>query len=121
MADHKEKVALQKWIVENLNREQAALLAAHVGVDYDGLAGGSEGAKAVHLIGYLERRARLGELFEAVERVRADPSFLGEVSSGLPERCPACSAPLRPDEIRWYNPSVAQCTYCGTTVKAGNL
>ena len=119
MIDHKQLVELRRWIVDSLDRQQAALLADELGVDYDGLAGDSEGGKALHLIGYLRRRGRLEELVAAVERLRADPARLVQGRSGLPERCPACNAPLRPDEIRWYNPSQAQCAYCGTTVRAG--
>jgi hypothetical protein len=119
MADHQQLSELRKWLVANLDREQAALLAANLGVDYDGLAGGSEGAKALHLIGYLRRRGRIEELIEAVDRIRADPSLVAAGSTGLPERCPACNAALLPDEVKWYNPSLVQCAYCGTAVKAG--
>jgi hypothetical protein len=121
MVDQKQLVELRKWIVDNLDRQQAALLADELGVDYDGLAGESEGGKALHLIGYLRRRARIKELVRAVERLRADPSQLVRGRSGLPERCPACNAPLRPDELKWYNPLQAQCAYCGTTVQAGRF
>jgi hypothetical protein len=118
MADHKQLVELRNWIVDNLDREQTSFLSADLGVDYDGLAGGSEGAKALHLIGHLQRRGRIDELFQAVDRIRADPSLLGASSSGLPTRCPSCNAPLLPDEIEWFNPSLARCAYCGTPVRA---
>ena len=121
MTDRKQLVELRHWLVETLDRQQAAQLADELGVDYDGLAGESEGSKALHLIGYLQRRGRVEALVAAVDRLRADPSALVQGRTGLPERCPACNAPLRPDEIKWYNPSLAQCTYCGTAVKAGRL
>ena len=118
MVDHKQLVELRNWLVDHLDRQQATLLADELGVDYDGLAGESEAGKALHLIGYLRRRGRIEELVEAVERLRADPSQLAHGHSGLLERCPACNAPLRPDELKWYNPAQAQCAYCGTTVQA---
>jgi hypothetical protein len=121
MADHKQLVELRRWLVDNLDREQTALLAGELGVDYDGLASGSEGAKALHLVGHLQRRGRVEELVAAVDRLRADPSLLVQGRTGMPERCPACNAPLRPDEIKWYNPSLAQCAYCGTAVHAGRF
>ena len=121
MVDRKQLVELRHWLVDNLDRQQAALLADDLGVDYGGLAGESEGGKALHLISYLQRRGRIEELIAAVERLRADPSGLVQGRTGLPERCPACNAPLRPDETKWYNPSLAQCAYCGTAVKAGRF
>lgn len=36
----------------------------------------------------------------------------------LPPNCPACYAPLRPDEVEWAAPGRAQCTYCGSIVLA---
>lgn len=120
MADLQQLVELRKWMVDNLDREQAAQVAGDLGVDYDGLPGSSEGAKARELIQYLDRRGRVGELIRAVDLLRADPSLLVEGRTGLPERCPSCNAPLRPDDLKWYNPSTVQCAYCGSTVRAGN-
>jgi len=36
----------------------------------------------------------------------------------LPAHCPACGAPLRPDEVDWVDATSAECPYCGTIVKA---
>ena len=35
----------------------------------------------------------------------------------LPIHCPACGAPLRPDEVDWLNDSTAECGYCGSPVR----
>jgi hypothetical protein len=34
----------------------------------------------------------------------------------LPERCPACAAPLRADEVEWTSGQRAACAYCGAAV-----
>jgi len=34
----------------------------------------------------------------------------------LPAHCPACGAPLRPDEVEWVDDSAAVCEYCGSPV-----
>jgi hypothetical protein len=120
MADRQQLVALRNWIVDNLDREQIVTLAGDVGVNYDHLGGSAVPAKVRELIGYLERRGQVDVLIEAVERLRADPSTLARGRTGLPERCPSCNAPLRPDGVKWYTPTAVQCAYCGSTVRAGN-
>lgn len=35
----------------------------------------------------------------------------------LPTYCPACGAPLRPDEVEWLNDVTAECAYCGSLVQ----
>ena len=34
----------------------------------------------------------------------------------LPTHCPACGAPLRPDEVEWLNETTAECAFCGSPV-----
>jgi len=34
----------------------------------------------------------------------------------LPAHCPACAAPLRPDEVEWVDEAAAVCEYCGSPV-----
>lgn len=34
----------------------------------------------------------------------------------LPSHCPACGAPLRPDEVEWLDDAAAVCEYCGSPV-----
>jgi hypothetical protein len=34
----------------------------------------------------------------------------------LPTHCPACGAPLRPDEVEWVDDRAAMCEYCGSPV-----
>lgn len=35
----------------------------------------------------------------------------------LPTHCPACGAPLRPDEVEWLDDITAACGYCGSPVR----
>jgi hypothetical protein len=35
----------------------------------------------------------------------------------LPTHCPACGAPLRPDEVEWLDDVTAECGYCGSPVR----
>ncbi|MBC7227821.1 MAG: zinc ribbon domain-containing protein [Thermoflexales bacterium] len=35
----------------------------------------------------------------------------------LPTHCPACGAPLRPDETDWLDEVTAECPYCGSPVR----
>ncbi|MFH1185716.1 MAG: hypothetical protein V1755_11875 [Chloroflexota bacterium] len=35
----------------------------------------------------------------------------------LPTRCPACAAPVRPDEVEWLDETTAECPYCGSAVR----
>ena len=37
--------------------------------------------------------------------------------AALPERCPACSAPLRADEVEWTGERRAECVYCGSAIR----
>jgi hypothetical protein len=116
MADRSQLVELRTWLVANLDRSRLRLLCADLGVEFDDLGGESRASKALELIGYLNRRGRLGDLAQAIERIEADPT-LYQVVRAPPTRCPYCNAPLRPDEIRWYNDTQAQCAFCGCTVE----
>jgi hypothetical protein len=119
MVDHHRFVELREWLAANLEISQLRLLCADLDVDYEDLGGQSKKLKAQELIGYLNRRGRVDELVHAVERMEADPS-LYQAYRRLPVRCPSCNAPLRPDEIRWYNDTQAQCAFCGCMVEARN-
>ncbi len=35
----------------------------------------------------------------------------------LPTHCPACGAPLRPDEVEWLDKATAECGYCGSPIR----
>jgi hypothetical protein len=35
----------------------------------------------------------------------------------LPMHCPACGAPLRPDEVDWLDNVTAECGFCGSPVR----
>ena len=37
----------------------------------------------------------------------------------LPTHCPACGAPLRPDEVEWLDEVTAECGYCGSPARSG--
>lgn len=36
----------------------------------------------------------------------------------LPTYCPSCGAALRPDEVEWLDEAIAECAYCGSSVRA---
>jgi hypothetical protein len=38
----------------------------------------------------------------------------------LPTHCPACGAPLRPDEVEWVDEVTAACGYCGSPTRDEN-
>jgi hypothetical protein len=35
----------------------------------------------------------------------------------LPTHCPACGAPVRPDEVEWLDEATAECAFCGSPVR----
>lgn len=35
----------------------------------------------------------------------------------LPTHCPACGAPVRPDEVEWLDDLTAECIFCGSPVR----
>jgi hypothetical protein len=35
----------------------------------------------------------------------------------LPVHCPACGAPVHPDEVDWLDDVTAECEYCGTPIR----
>jgi len=35
----------------------------------------------------------------------------------LPTRCPACGAPVRPDDVEWLDEITAECQYCGSAIR----
>lgn len=35
----------------------------------------------------------------------------------LPARCSACGAPIKPDDVTWLDPQIAECPYCGSVLK----
>jgi len=36
----------------------------------------------------------------------------------LPVKCPGCGASVRPDEVKWLDDVTAECSYCGSTLRA---
>jgi hypothetical protein len=45
--------------------------------------------------------------------VFTNPTFSREVRAALPPSCPACGSPVRPNEVKWLDGNVAECSYCG--------
>jgi hypothetical protein len=39
--------------------------------------------------------------------------------ASLPTHCPSCGAPLRPDEVEWFEDATAECGYCGSPARSG--
>jgi len=66
-----------------------------------------------------ELRKRAEELQGRVRaRVGAGPGR-GPVRRGtLPGKCPACGAPVKPNEANWVGRDAAECPYCGSIVTA---
>jgi len=40
------------------------------------------------------------------------------MKKSLPAECESCRGPVRPDEVRWLDDDRAECTYCGSVLKA---
>jgi len=36
----------------------------------------------------------------------------------LPAKCTGCGAPVRPDEVKWLDDVTAECSFCGSTLRA---
>jgi hypothetical protein len=45
------------------------------------------------------------------------PPATPEKKPVLPTHCPACGAPLRPDEVEWMDNATAECAFCGSPVR----
>ena len=45
------------------------------------------------------------------------PMRAAALAARLPDKCPACSAPVIPTELTWVSPGVGQCGYCGGIIK----
>lgn len=41
-----------------------------------------------------------------------------ETALNLPSHCPACGAPLRPNELEWLSPNSVECPFCASPVKS---
>ena len=97
------------------------------------------GLNLLAVVGMGIRRARIGgrilEELEAsglVDEARQISAILGIPAQGpgatsaepapskrppLPTHCPACGAPMRPDEVDWMDEATAECNYCGSPVR----
>ncbi|MEA3396544.1 MAG: hypothetical protein U9R05_03685 [Chloroflexota bacterium] len=71
-----------------------------------------------------EAAQRFREEIEALlqEQRGAPGGFIGEARrvprKTLPGHCPACHAPLRPDEVEWLADDRVSCPFCGSVVVA---
>lgn len=45
------------------------------------------------------------------------PMRAAAMAARLPDKCPACGAPIIPSDLTWVSPGVGQCTYCGGIIK----
>jgi hypothetical protein len=41
-----------------------------------------------------------------------------EQPARLPGQCPSCGAPVRPNEVEWFDETTAACAYCGSVLQA---
>lgn len=58
------------------------------------------------------------EILALVETTVSPPAQPTTARATLPTHCPACGAPLRPDEAEWLDKQTAECPYCGSPVRA---
>ncbi len=108
-----------------LRAGKARILAGHAALAMEDLKRGlsllAEGGKAENFqraaqravaelkAGGLEAEAQeIAALFQGRAAAAAAPA-----QAGLPGTCPACGAPVRPEEVRRPNGGSAQCAYCG--------
>jgi len=57
---------LREILVSNFSDAELRELAFSLNIDYEELSGGAKGSKVIELIGYCQRRGRLGDLEQAV-------------------------------------------------------
>lgn len=73
------------------------------------------------MIGVLREKGRESDA-QALERdlsqLPAAPTGPGAHRGGLPGKCPQCGGPIEESETTWVGPSAAECSYCGSVVKA---
>ncbi len=67
-----DSVRLYEVLDGRFSLEELQALCFELGLDWDDLAGGTRGAKARELIGFLRRRERLDALVDAIRRARPD-------------------------------------------------
>jgi hypothetical protein len=80
-----------------------------------------------HIVSELTERGLTKEAAEVDAWVKAllPPKFAGTFTPSkplakkpiLPTHCPACSAPVRPDEVTWLDDITAECAFCGSPVR----
>ncbi len=63
-----------------------------------------------------EAEKRLAGMPEAPTGPRR-PMRAAAIAARLPDKCPACGAPVIPTDLTWVSPGVGQCTYCGGIIK----
>jgi thioredoxin-like negative regulator of GroEL/DNA-directed RNA polymerase subunit RPC12/RpoP len=66
-----------------------------------------------------ELRKRAEELLGSLRaRVGAGPGPGPARHGTLPGKCPACGAPVKPNEANWVGQDSAECPYCGSVITA---
>jgi len=63
---------LYKLMIDRLSENDVQSLAFHLSIDYDALSGDNGHAKALHLILYMRRLLRLGDLVSLLRKERPD-------------------------------------------------
>jgi hypothetical protein len=71
--------------------------------------------------GLASEAAEIETWFKALLPANSTGDFTPEAASGkkpiLPTHCPACGAPVRPDEVEWLDDVTAECVFCGSPVR----
>jgi hypothetical protein len=104
--------------------QNAAWDAVELGQQMLELLSAAQSARAQRLLAQvLQLLERKNYHEQAVELRAAGTALLGAKvdrppppQATLPERCPACTAPLRADEVEWTSGQRAACAYCGAAV-----
>lgn len=82
---------------------------------------GQQSVKELTAYGYDQEAAEIMQLLKGYMPGEVDTAPVVEqptATGSLPPVCPSCGGTLRSDEVDWIDPSSAECSWCGATVKA---
>lgn len=58
------------------------------------------------------------EAFQGEQPLPGRMPLAARSAARLPAQCPACGAPIKPNEVSWVGPGTAECPYCSGVIKA---
>ncbi len=79
-----------------------------------------------HIVQELKARGREDEAREIAGMIHSNSLAISETATQqlpseklvLPTHCPSCGGPLRSDEVDWIDDLTAECSFCGSPVRA---